>query len=102
MSAITDFRNGGQGAVEAEVVTRPELPRRAEDGLDELRALVRSYSKRAVTRLAELMECEDRQSIVALGACRVILEMAMAADGDTEDLSKLSDEQLMARRARTS
>lgn len=54
------------------------------------------HAKRAVQRLAALMECKGRQSQVAVAACKAILATA-AGTGGPEDLAKLSDEQLMAR-----
>lgn len=70
---------------------------------DEVRALLLSKAKRAARRLGELMECNGRQSLVALGACRIVLEEAMKPAGAAvEDLSQLSDDQLLARRIQTS
>lgn len=69
---------------------------------EEVVALAASYSKRAIRRLPELMECKGRQSQIAVSACRALIQIAHATDLSVEDLAKLTDEQIMARRARTS
>ncbi len=64
--------------------------------------LALQHVPRAVARLAELMECDGRQAQVAAVACKALIDIASGDESAFEDVTKLSDEQLLARRSRES
>lgn len=42
-----------------------------------IRSALERYCARAVERLAELVECQGRQSLVALGAAKALVDLSM-------------------------
>ena len=61
----------------------------AYEVIDDPVLLAKRHTTRAIERLAELMECDGRQSQVAVMACKVMIEVACPRTTDDARVEKL-------------